>query len=143
MTMDFHGHKWLTTVLVNAAERGNIEVVKKFLQEVPELDINATCHQYEQMALNAAIISLVRKQMAAESQSYGNYNWKIQPQFGVIEQLVKYNVNLNEKFPTPQNNALISAIDCRQIDVTRSMITWGVNINRQGSYGLMPLVSAA
>ena len=121
--MDSHGCKWLTTVLVNAAERGNIRVVKKLLQEVFELDVNATCHQYERTPLNAAIISLVRKQMEAESQSYGNYNWKIQPQFGVIEQLVKYNVNLNEKFPTPQNNTLISVIDCGQIDV-RSMITW-------------------
>ena len=61
--------------------------------------------------------------MEAESQLYGNYNWKIQPQFGEIEQLVKYNVNLNEKFPIPQNNAHVSAIDCRQIDVIRSMIT--------------------
>ena len=81
--------------------RSNIEMVKKLLYEVPELDVNAPCHKYKGIALNAAIITLVKKQMEAESQSYGNYSWKIQPQFGVIEQLVKYNVNLNEMFPVP------------------------------------------
>ena len=65
--MDSPKQKWLSTVLVNVSARGNIEMVKKLLYEVPELDINAPCHQYEHTALNAAIITLVKKQMEAES----------------------------------------------------------------------------
>ena len=52
--------------------------------------------------------------MIVECKLNNEYNWKMQPQFGVIEQLVKDNVNLDEKFPAPKHNALISAIDCGQ-----------------------------
>ena len=77
LTMDSPRQKWLSTILVNATARGNIDMVKKLLYEVPELDVNVPCHQYEGTVLNAAILTLVKKQMESESQSYGNYSWKI------------------------------------------------------------------
>ena len=112
----------LQTLLVAAAGAGDIEIVNSILSQVPDLDVDGICKESGRMALNAAVVELMKQELNAEDHFKNDFNWAKQPQFGVIKVLIEHNTCINMMFPASGKNAIITAIESGQTEVVKTLI---------------------
>ena len=86
----------LQTLLVCATGVGDIEVVNSLLRDKLDLEV---CKETGKMALNAAVVELIRQQLKVEDYFQNDFDWLKQPQFGVIKVLIEHSTYLNMMFP--------------------------------------------
>ena len=119
----------LQTLLVCATGVRDIEVVNSSLRDKPDLEVDGLCKETGKMALNAAVVELIRQQLKVEDHFQNYFDWVKQSQFGVIKVLIEHNTCLNIMFPASDKNAIMTAVEFGQTEVVETLIDWGADVN--------------